>query len=234
MQRAAGLFRTTIGKKALMAATGVLLFGFVLGHMAGNLKLYQGRYAEGPHAGQWKIDVYGEGLRDFGAPILGRGQALWAARLALLAAVGLHVWAAASLTLQSRAARPIPYAVRGVVQADYAVRTMRWGGVILFLFVAYHLADLTFGWAHPEFVAGAVHDNVVASFRRPPVAALYIAANFALGLHLYHGLWSFFRSLGWGHPRFDPWCRRFAATFAVLVTAGNVSFPVAVWTGVVS
>jgi len=228
-----GLFRTTVGKKAVMAATGIILFGFVAGHLAGNLKLYQGRYAEGPHAGEWKIDVYGEALRELGAPVLGRGQALWLVRLVLLAAVGLHGWSAWSLTRQSWDARPIKYEKSAVVQSTYAARTMRWGGVILALFVAYHLADLTWGWTNPEFVHGRVHDNLVASFRRLPVAGLYAVANLALGLHLFHGVWSLFQSLGWSHARLDPWRRRLAAAFAVLVTVGNVSFPVAVLAGVV-
>lgn len=233
MVAARGLFRTTVGKKAVMAATGVVLFGFVVGHMAGNLKLYQGRYADGPHAGEWKIDVYGEGLRELGAPVLGHGQALWIVRAALLAAVGLHVWSAWSLTRQSWQARPVRYAKLTAVQSTYAARTMRWGGVILALFVAYHLADLTWGWANPAFVPGRVHDNLVASFQRLPIAGLYVVANLALGLHLFHGVWSLGQSLGWSHPRFDPWRRRAAAAFALLVTVGNVSFPLAVLAGVV-
>jgi len=137
------------------------------------------------------------------------------------------------LTRQSWAARPVAYAKKAVVQADYASRTMRWGGVILFLFVAYHLADLTFGWANPAFQAGHVHDNLVASFQRLPIAGLYIVANLALGLHLFHGVWSLFQSLGWNNPKFNPWRRRFAALFAVVVTVGNVSFPIAVLAGIV-
>lgn len=233
MTRASTLFRTSVGKKALMAVSGLLLFGFVLAHMAGNLKLYQGLYADGPHAGQWKIDVYGEGLREIGAPVLGHGQALWIARIALLAAVGIHLWAAWSLTLQSRAARPVAYQATANVQSTYAVRTMRWGGVIILLFVLYHLADLTFGWTNPAFAAGRVHDNLVASFSRPHIAGLYLAANVALGFHLFHGLWSLFQSLGWNSPKLNPWRRRFATAFAIVVTLGNVSFPIAVLAGYV-
>ena len=228
MTRQLGLFRTTVGKKAVMAVTGIVLFGFVLGHLVGNLKVYQGRYLEGPHAGAWKIDVYGEALRELGAPVLGHGQLLWIVRLVLLAAVALHVWAATVLTLQSRGARPVRYAELTPVQSDYAARTMRWGGVLVFLFVLYHLADLTFGWANPEFVRGRVHDNLVASFRQPMVAGFYVVANLALGLHLFHGLWSLFQSLGWNNPRFNPWRRWFATAFAVVVTLGNLSFPLAV------
>jgi len=233
MTRASSLFRNAVGKKAVMAVSGLLLFGFVLAHMAGNLKLYQGMYTEGPHAGEWKIDVYGEGLREIGAPILGHGQALWIARFGLLAAVGVHLWAAWSLTLQSRAARPVAYQVTASVQSTYASRTMRWGGVIILLFVLYHLADLTFGWTNPAFVAGRVHDNLVASFSRPHIAGLYLAANAALGFHLFHGLWSLFQSLGWNSPKLNPWRRRFATAFAIVVTLGNVSFPIAVLSGYV-
>jgi succinate dehydrogenase / fumarate reductase cytochrome b subunit len=227
------LFRTTVGKKAVMAITGVVLFGFVLGHLAGNLKLYQGTYESGPHAGRYKIDVYGEALRELGAPVLGHGQALWIARLGLLLCVGLHIWAATTLTLQSRAARPIAYQKQTNVQATYSSRTMRWGGVLILFYVFYHLADLTFGGANPDYLPGQIHANLVTSFHRPLVAGLYIVANLALGLHLFHGLWSFFQSLGWNSPRYNPWRRHFATVFAFVITLGNVSFPVAVLLGVV-
>lgn len=218
------LYRSSLGKKAVMGMTGLALFGFVLLHMAGNLKMYQG---------EAKFDAYAEGLREFGAPILGHGQALWIARLVLLAAVLLHLHAALALTLQNRRARPTEYEVKDTVQATYAARSMRWGGVIVLLFVLYHLAHLTFGWAHPDFQAGKVYQNVVVAFQVPWVAAFYFAANLALGLHLYHGLWSLFQSLGWNHPKLNPWRRRFAALFAILVTLGNVSFPIAVLMGAV-
>ena len=228
-----GVLRSAVGKKAVMAVSGIVLFGFVLGHMAGNLKLYLGRYADGPHAGEYEIDVYGEGLREIGTPILGPGQALWIVRAVLLGAVALHIWSAWLLTRLSWSARPERYAKLAPVQSTYAARTMRWGGVILALFVLFHLADLTFGWANPAFEPGRVRDNLVASFQRLPVAGLYVLANLALGLHLFHGVWSLFQSLGWNHPRFNPWRRVLAASFAALVTAGNVSFPIAVLAGAV-
>ncbi len=227
------LLRVAVGKKAIMAATGLVLFGFVLGHLAGNLKLYQGSYVSGPHAGERVIDVYAEGLRELGAPLFGYSQVIWIARITLLVAVGLHLWAAISLTRQNRAARPIGYAQSEALQSTYAARTMRWGGVVLLLFVLYHLADLTFGWANPQFHPGRVYDNLVASLERPVVAGLYVGANLALGLHLFHGLWSLFQSLGWSSPRWNPWRRRFATAAALIVTAGNLSFPVAVLTGLV-
>ena len=218
------LYRTTIGKKAVMAVSGVLLFGFVLAHMAGNLKLYQG---------PTKMNAYGEFLRSVGAPVFGHGQVLWIARIALLVAVGAHAWSAWSLTRQSWDARPERYRVRTAIQATYAARTMRWGGVILALFVAFHLADLTLGWTRAGFLPGQPYQNVVASLSNPFVAGLYAAANVALGFHLFHGLWSFFQSLGWNNPNFNPWRRRFATVFAWIVTMGNLSFPVAVLTGIV-
>ncbi len=233
MQGKFSLLRSAVGKKAVMAMSGIVLIGFVFGHMFGNLKLYQGRYADGPHAGAWKIDVYGEALREIGAPVLGHGQALWIVRFVLLACVVLHLWSAWEVTRQSWAARPVKYLKSATVQSTYASRTMRWGGVILALFIAYHLADLTFGWANPAFVAGQVHDNLVASFLRLPIAGLYIVANLALGLHLFHGIWSLCQTLGWNNPKFNPWRRTFAAAFAIVVTVGNVSFPIAVLAGVV-
>lgn len=222
MTVASTLLRTTVGQKAIMAVSGIVLFGFVLGHMAGNLKLYQGREV---------LNTYAEHLRTMGEPVLPRGALLWTVRSLLLAAVGLHLYSALETTRQSWAARGGKYFVRATVQADYASRTMRWGGVILGLFVAFHLADLTYGVGAPAFDPKDVYGNVVASFSRPPVAALYIVANLALGLHLFHGLWSLFQSLGWNNPKFNPWRKRFATTFAVLVTAGNVSFPLAVLLG---
>jgi succinate dehydrogenase / fumarate reductase cytochrome b subunit len=211
-----------VGKKAVMAVTGLLLFGFVLVHMAGNLKIYQGPA---------KMNAYGEFLREVGAPVLGHGQALWIARAALLFAVGLHLTSAWLLTRQSWAARPLAYQVKANVQASYAARTMRWGGVIVLLYVLFHLADLTLGWANPDFQPGKPYQNLVASFTNPAVAGLYIVANVTLGFHLFHGLWSLFQSLGWNNPRFNAWRRRFATAFAWIVTLGNVSFPVSVLMG---
>ncbi len=219
-------YRSAVGKKAVMAATGLLLFGFVVGHLLGNLKLYQD-----PE----KINGYAEWLREIGTPALPPSGFLWIARLVLLAAVALHIHAAWRLTLINRRARPVAYKKRAVVQADYATRTLRWGGVIIALFVAYHLAHLTWGWAwaHPEFRAGDVHHNVVAGFRVWWVSGFYALAQVALGFHLYHGLWSMFQSLGWGEPRGRDWRRTFAHVSAWAITLGNLSFPLSVLAGVI-
>lgn len=207
-----------------MAVSGLVLFGFVLGHMAGNLKLYQG-----PE----KLNAYAEWLREIGAPALPHGGLLWIARAVLLAAVAVHMVSAWQVTRMSRAARPRGYADDRRVQATYASRTMRWGGVLIALFVVYHLFHFTWGpaWAHPDFVPGDVYHNVVAGFSVLPVSLFYIVAQAALALHLYHGLWSLFQSLGWNHPRIKPWRRPFAKAFAALIFVGNVSFPIAVLTG---
>jgi succinate dehydrogenase / fumarate reductase cytochrome b subunit len=213
------LVRTAVGKKAVMAATGIVLFGFVLGHMLGNLKLYLG-----PEA----INSYAHFLRTAGEPAVPAGVLLWAVRLLLIACVLLHVWAAWKLTLVSRAARPVSYVAGTRIHTTYASRTMRWGGVIILLFVVYHLLHFTWGTVHPSFVPGDVYHNVVTGFQVWWVAGFYIVAQIALGFHLYHGLWSMFQSLGWNHPRFNLWRNGFAHAVAWIITLGNISFPVAV------
>ena len=231
------LFRSAMFKKMVMAVTGLMLFGFVLGHMVGNMKLYQGAYEDGPHAGRYKIDVYAEGLRELGAPVLGHEEALWLARLGLLAAVGLHILSAWQVSRLSQKARPQTYAAYQPQASTYASRTMRWGGVILVLFIIYHLLHLTLGVqglpGTEGFEHGAVYENVVRGFQDPLVAGFYIIANLALGLHLSHGLWSLFQSLGLNGARFNAARKLFAQAFAVLITLGNISFPIAVLTGIV-
>lgn len=217
-------YRSQLGKKVVMAVTGIIGFGFILGHMLGNLKLYLGAA---------HLNEYGEWLRDVGQPAVPRGGLLWLARAVLVGAIVLHVHAAYALTRINHTARPTKYESRDYIAANYASRTMRWGGVIILLFIAFHLADLTWGVANPHFIKGNVYNNVIVSFQRWPVAGLYIVANLALGLHLFHGLWSMFQTMGWSHDRFDPWRRNFAIAFALLITVGNVSFPIAVLTGAV-
>jgi succinate dehydrogenase / fumarate reductase cytochrome b subunit len=218
------LYRSAVGKKAVMAGSGLVLFGFVLLHMVGNLKLYEGRQA---------LNSYAVFLRRAGTPALPEGGLLWSLRVVLLAAVALHIWAAWQLTLLSREARPSRYVVASRIHTGYASRTMRWGGVIVLLFVIYHLLHFTWGTVHPRFIAGDVYHNVVSGFQLWWVALFYVVAQVALGCHLYHGLWSLFQSLGWNHPRFNRWRNGFAHAFAWIITIGNVSFPLAVLTGFV-
>lgn len=220
-----GFYKSSLGKKAVMALTGLVLFGFVVGHMAGNLKAFQG--------GE-KYDAYAEFLREAGTPLVPHGGLLWLARIVLLGAVGLHILAAVQLTLQNRRARPRDYQLRRGVQLDYASRTMRVSGVLVAAYVVYHLMHFTWGNVHPDFQAGQPYHNLVIGFESIPVALVYIVANLLLGIHLYHGLWSLFQSLGWAHPRYNAWRRTFAIAFSILVTAGFISVPIAVLAGVIT
>ncbi len=230
------LYRSAMAKKAVMAVTGVILFGFVLGHMAGNLKLFLGGTTNPDGSVAYKIDVYAEALREIGVPFLGHSEFLWLTRLALLAAVGLHMLCAWQLTLLNRKARPVAYAKQAPQASTYASRTMRFGGVIILLFVIYHLLHLTVGVdiAPGDFAHGKVRHNLLEAFQHPLVAGFYILAVTALGFHLRHGLWSLFQSLGWSGPRLDAFRRHFAWAFAVIVTIGFISVPVAILTGLVS
>jgi succinate dehydrogenase / fumarate reductase cytochrome b subunit len=219
-------YRSAVGKKWVMAVTGILLMGYVFAHMVGNLKLYMGAD---------DINHYGEFLRELFVPLLPRTVTLWLMRIGLTLAFVLHVHAAASLTLMNRRA----HAAGGYISrrdwqaANAASRSMRWTGVVILLFLLWHLADLTWGTVNPDFVRGDVYRNVVASFDRPAVSAIYIVANVALGLHLFHGAWAMFQSLGLNNPRWNSWRRTFAAGFAAVVMVGNLSFPVAVLTGLI-
>jgi succinate dehydrogenase / fumarate reductase, cytochrome b subunit len=217
-------YRSAIGKKAVMAVTGLVLFGWIFLHMVGNLKLYLG--AE-------HLNEYAHWLRAIGTPAVPESGTLWIVRLLLLVCVVLHIHSAYALTIMNREARPVGYRDRKFERATYAARTMRWGGVIILLFVIYHLLHLTTGTLHPNFVKDDPYHNVVAGFRVWWVAAVYIIANLALGLHLYHGVWSMFSSLGVTHVRWELARRTFATVFAVVITVANVSFPIAVLTGLV-
>jgi len=210
---------STVGRKIVMAATGVVLFGFVVGHMIGNLQIYLGAES---------LDAYGRFLRSFL-----HGGGIWLARATLFVAVGLHIWAAWSLTRTSWAARPVAYRQVRRRESTYASRTMRWSGPLLALFIVYHLMHLTIGSAHPHFEEGAVYANVVAGFQVWPVSAFYIVAMLALGLHMYHGVWSMTQTFGLAHPRYDGLRRGCAAAFTGLVVAGNISIPLTVLAGIV-
>lgn len=218
------LYRSPMAKKAVMAVTGLMLFGFVLVHMLGNLKLY---------LGPEKLNDYAHGLREIGEPFFGYGEFLWVARAGLLLAVGLHILSAWQLTQINRRARPAGYQKETYEKSTYASRTMRWGGVIILLFVIFHLLHLTTGDAHSDFKVGEVYHNVVSGFSNPLVSGFYILANIALGFHLFHGLWSMFQSLGLNGGRFNTVRKQLAVAFAVIISAANISFPLAVLTGLV-
>jgi succinate dehydrogenase / fumarate reductase, cytochrome b subunit len=210
-------FCSTVGRKVVMALSGAVLFGFVITHLAANLLLYIS-----PEA----LNAYGANLRKM--PLV-----LWGGRAVLLGAVLAHIWAAVSLTKSNLKARPIGYAQRKDQAATYASRTMVWSGPLLALFIVYHLMHFTVGNAHPSFVEGDVYNNVIRGFRVPWVAGFYIVAMLALCLHLYHGAYSMFQSVGANHPQINAKRRTFATVFALTIAVGNISFPIAVLAGLV-
>lgn len=227
-----GFFSSSIGLKWLMALTGIGLLGYVFAHLVGNSKLFLGQNEHG----EYEIDLYGEALRNLGGDILPHGTVLWLFRIGLISAFVIHIAASAALTRRNWEARGWDRydAQRNYAAANFASRTMRWTGVIVLLFVLFHLADLTFGWANPEFEYGAIYDNVVASLTRPVVAIAYLAAQAALAFHIYHGAWSLFQSLGAVGGRYKVWRRAFAIAFAAVIVIGNVAIVTAVWTGAVA
>lgn len=210
-----------------MAVTGILLGLFLIAHMLGNLKVF---------TGETSFDHYAHWLRDIGKPLLPGVWFLWILRTVLVVAVVAHIVAATVLARRARAARPVKYAHRKKVNGSYAARTMRWGGVIILLFVIYHLLDLTTGTLNPVGDASKPYGNVVADFapERWYVTLFYTLAILAVGFHLRHGAFSAFRSLGQQTPRGERRARTAALVFAVLLCAGYLVVPFAVLTGLVS
>lgn len=228
-----GFFSSSVGIKWLMALTGIGLLVYVLAHLMGNLKIFTGVDAA---TGEYQIDLYSEALRTIGGHLVPRGSVLLLFRIGLTSMFVLHIWAATVLTRRNATARGQErYDARRKYQsANYASRTMRWGGVIVLLFLVYHLTDLTFGWTNPDYVFGDVYDNMIASLSRPIVALFYMFANVALAVHIYHGAWSLFQSLGAVSPKYNDFRRYFAAGFAAVILIGNLSIPLAILTGWVS
>ena len=224
MRRVVTLYKSTIGKKIMMAVTGVILVGYVLGHMIGNLKAFQG--AE-------KIDAYGAFLREMGGPMLGHNQALWLVRIGLLGAFVIHVVAALQLTRTGQRARPERYRRKLDPEAStYASRTMRFGGIFLLLFVIYHLLHLTVGAVHPDFEHGAIYHNLQVAFESSLTAGVYILAMTALGFHLFHGIWSGFQTLGLNHPTYNRYRRPLAVGLGIVIAVGFMAVPMAFFTGI--
>jgi succinate dehydrogenase / fumarate reductase cytochrome b subunit len=210
---------STVGRKALMAVTGIVLVGFVLVHMIGNLQMFLPDHEA--------INHYGRFLRE-----MLHGTGIWVARAVLLSSVTLHIAAAWSLTRTSWKARPIGYASVTPDASTYASRTMRWSGPILALFIVYHLLHFTIGSVHPAFVEGDVYRNVIVGFSVWPVSVAYVVAMLALGLHLQHGMWSMLQSLGASHPRWNAARNRAATVLTALIVLGFISVPLAVLAGV--
>ncbi len=213
MQRALTLYQTAIGKKFVMALSGGVIVGFVIGHFLGNLNLYLGP----------------EALNGYAAKLHSMPALVWGTRIILLFAFGAHIVSAYQLWRRNASARETRYKRQDVV-SDYAARTMYWSGPILLLYLIYHLLEFTIIPAHP----GDVYRNVVEAFQNPWIAAFYIAGNLALGLHLFHGIASAFQSIGANHPRYNDYRRDIAIAIAALITLGNISFPISVLTGVVT
>jgi succinate dehydrogenase / fumarate reductase cytochrome b subunit len=208
---------STIGQKTVMATTGVVLFGFVVVHMLGNLQVY---------IGATKLNAYAETLRS--TPAL-----LWTTRVVLLVSVLAHAIFGMRLTRLRSEARPVGYRMKKNVKSSVSSRTMAVSGLLIFFFVVYHLLHLTLGTAHPSFDEANVYGNVVTGFRVVPAALAYIVAMVGLGVHLHHGVWSMFQSVGVGHPRWNAAVRRVASLAAAGIALANVSIPVAVLTGLI-
>ncbi|MBM0277861.1 succinate dehydrogenase cytochrome b subunit [Micromonospora tarensis] len=219
--------RSNVGLKAVMAVTGILLALFLIAHMLGNLKVF---------TGETSFDHYAHWLRDIGKPLLPGVWFLWILRAVLVVAVVAHIVSATVLARRARAARPVRYAHRKKINGSYAARTMRWGGVIILLFVIYHLLDLTTGTLNPVGNESKPYGNVVADFapERWYVTLFYTLAIVTVGFHLRHGAFSAFRSLGQQTPRGERTARTAALIFAVLLCAGYLVVPFAVLTGLVS
>lgn len=212
-----GLLASTIAKKVVMALTGVILSGFVLVHMTGNLLLYLG-----PEA----LNAYADFLQS-------KQAVVWGARAVLLGSVVVHMWAAFSLTMVNRAARPVGYQKTHREASTYASRTMQFGGPILLLFIIYHLLHLTVGSVHSNFIRGDVYHNVVVGFQNPVVAFAYVLAMVALSMHLFHGITSMLQTVGLSHPRYNGLRSMIGTAYAAVVTVGNLSFPLSVYFGLV-
>jgi succinate dehydrogenase / fumarate reductase, cytochrome b subunit len=216
MSRLGALWQSSVGKKAVMAVTGLVLVVYLISHVLANLLVF-----DGP-----------DRINRYAALLHGTGGALWGARLVLLTAAVLHIVAAVQLTLQSRAARPQPYAAGRVPQAStLAGRTIRWGGALILIFLVYHILHFTTGAAHPEFVELNPYHNVSTGFRNPWVAGFYLIAMMAVGLHLYHGLWSSARSLGVSEPSPRPFRRRLPLVLAAVIWLGFSAIVVAGYLG---
>ena len=208
-------YQSTIGKKIVMAVSGLILLGFLVLHLAGNLLVFAG---PGP-------------FNRYAATLKALPELVWMNRVVLLVAVILHIDSAYRLTRLSHAARPVSYARTDPQAATLASRTMRWGGVLLLLFIIFHLLHFTTGTLHPSFLEADVYGNVMTGFRVTWVALFYVVAMGALGMHLFHGASSMFQSLGLSHPAYNAGRRTLLRAAAVLLAGGFASIPLAVWLG---
>ena len=218
MNRLRLLWDSSAGKKVIMAITGLIMVAYLITHVLANLLVFQG---------PTKINAYSAFLH-------GTGGALWAARLVLLAALVLHIVAAVQLSARRFDARPVGYAAgRSPQVSTWASRTIRWGGALILAFLVYHILHFTVGTAHAAFVEGDPYHNVTTGFRSPVVVLVYLIAMAAVGLHLYHGIWSSGRSLGMSPPSPNPLRRTIALVLALTIWLGFTIIPIAVYAGVI-
>lgn len=228
------LYQTAVGKKWVMAVTGLMLLGFVVFHMLGNLKLYLGAVEHNGEA-VWDIDLYGEFLRELLVPLFPRTYFLWLLRFGLMGAFALHIHSAYSLTRMNQTSGSRYQSKQDWLAANFASRSMRVTGIITILYLVFHLADLTWGISaiSPDWERGEVYNNLAYSLGRWWVALIYIAANVAISIHIFHGAWSMFQSLGLNNPRWNSLRRSVAAGLAGAILIGNLSFPVAIIAGAI-
>jgi succinate dehydrogenase / fumarate reductase cytochrome b subunit len=218
MSRLRLLWNSSVGKKMVMAITGLIWVAYLVTHMLANLLVFQG---------PGKINAYSAFLH-------GTGGALWAARLVLIVALVLHVVAAIQLSARQQEARPVGYAAGRKPQVStVASRTMRWGGALILVFLVFHILHFTVGSAHPTFIEGDPYHNVATGFHNLVVVIFYLIVMALVGLHLYHGLWSSGRSLGVAQPSPQPLQRSLAMVLALLIWLGFSVIPIAVYAGVV-
>ena len=215
--------RSTIGLKVLMAITGIVMFGYLLGHVTGNWLFFAGRE---------KINAYSAFLHQ--AHML-----LWGTRIVLLAAVVVHIWATVRFLALRGEARPVAYGLKASHGSTFAARTMYWSGPVVLLFIVYHILHLTTGTVHPSFHVNAethqvdVYQNLVDGFQKPLASGLYIIGMLAIGVHLSHGLWSMLQTVGVNRPNWDPCLRTLAVVLGVGICAGFIAVPAAVLLGIV-
>lgn len=221
------LYRTSIGQKVAVAASGVFLILWVTAHMLGNLKVLLGK---------GEFNSYAHFLRRMLAPPFPHTWFLWIIRILLIVALAVHVYYVVALARRSRHARVARYAHTDHVQADPAALTMRWGGLTLALFIVFHLAMFTWGWIHPSyhFVKADPYANVVGAFNVWWMDLIYLAAMGALALHIYHGFWSVFQTFGVNNRRWDRVIRTWATAWSGAIFLGFIAIPFAVLGGVVS
>lgn len=224
VRRTLGFWDSTLGKKVIMAFTGFVLFGFVVGHLVGNLPIFYG--VLDPALGR-------EHLHDYAVFLRSLPGLLWTARLVLLGSVLTHIAVCVQLAVRAKQARPVDYVMRKPTKSSYASRTMYWSGPIIGAFIIYHLMHLTFGLGGTTWKELDPYDNVVHGFQNIAVSGFYIVAMTLLCLHLYHGLWSMFQTLGINNGKWNPYFKAFSKVFAFGIAAGNISIPLAVLVGLI-